>query len=296
MAGIAGQFLGEGVQVVDDRGGVACERGDPLDLGPGVEGLGQLVAVHGVDDRQAGTEVVELPHHQVLPDLRYVSDLGPGGLGEVAQVQPCEVVDEPVGLAGRGEAGVVLEGPVVRAQRSVGLYPVPPPLLQLGRGVEGVERRLGGDQPAAESTRRAALVLVLLAVAVVDDVLGEQELARPREAFEVGRPRMLEYDGPAELEPREVPRPRLGEHIQPTGPGLQPAVDLRDLLGVGGDGGPVPQPGDRPARPGPRGSEARWSGQAQWRTGCRWCVHSGVRPTWTFSRIPAASGTRMAIE
>ncbi|CAM5300982.1 hypothetical protein SGRIM119S_07414 [Streptomyces griseorubiginosus] len=294
MGGVARQFLGEGVEVVDDRGGVAGQCRDPLDLGTGVERLGQFVAVDGVHDRQTGPEVVELPHHQVLPDPRHVPGLRPGGLGQVAEVQPGDVVHEPVGLARGGERGVVPQGEVVGAQRAVGLDALAPLLLQLGDAVVRVDRRLGHDQPSAQAPAGAAAPLVLLAVAGVDDVLGEQQLPGDREPVEVGRLGVLEDHGPAELEPREVPLPGFREQVQAPRPGLQPAVDLRGLHGVGGGDLPVPQARDRPAAPG-RAQTARDVGGTGQGPGAR-RGHSAVRPIWAFSRIPTASGTRMAIE
>ena len=178
---------------------------------------------------------------------------------EIAQVQPGDVVHEPVGLAGRGEDGVVLQRAVVRAQRPVGPHSAAPLLLQFGCAVEGVERRLGHDQPAAQAAARAAPALVLLAVAAVDDVLGQQQLAGDGEVFEIGRRRDAGGRRPGRTgtarSPRATPEGTGRVHVpRPPASGRSP----RPSRGSAGAAGRYRSPGTAPPRrrrtaPGGRG-------------------------------------------
>lgn len=166
----------------------------------------------------------------------------------------------------------------------------------------------------------AALSFLLLAVAGVDQILREQQFPGDGEALQVGGARMLQHHGPAELEPREVPFPGGREQVESARPGLQPPVHLGDFHLVDGGRRPISEPGDGAGAPGPErtgevlrtGKRSRDGGGTRGgggvRTGHRGVRgsahrvlhnlpgHSTVLPSWTFSRMPTASGTRIAIE
>ncbi len=240
----AGQLLGVRVQVVHDGGGVRGERDDPLHGGAGVQVRGQLVAADGVRDGRAGAEVVELTHRQVLPHLRHVLLLGPGALGEVAQVQPRHVVPEPVRLGGGGGPVEVLHRRAVGAPGRVrGQRLLPGPLV-LGGGVHRVERGVGEQQPTAEADRRTAVVL---AVVVVDGVLGDHQPGGDHDVVDAGRVGVAADHVAADREAVELLLVVRREELHLLGPQLDPPAHLGDPHRVRlGDRVEV-QPGDRVA-------------------------------------------------